>query len=130
MERKLRFTKGQAIYALRKMVVEPAFGQIKGCRGLNRFQLRGLEKVNWEWALMATTHNLLQLFRATLASASGSFRNRRPLVDLFTEPPAAVSRQRLLTMLNTFLDFVWCACDLTHSSSGEIIFRGADFRHG
>ena len=45
------------------------FRQIKGARGLDRFWLRGLEKVNGEWALMATTHNLLKLFRASLATA-------------------------------------------------------------
>ena len=69
MERKLRSKVGQAIYALRKTVVEPVFGQIKGARGLDRFRLRGLEKVNGEWALMATTHNPLKLFRASLATA-------------------------------------------------------------
>ncbi len=55
MERKLRSKAGQAIYALRKTVVEPVFGQIKGSRRLDRFRLRGMEKVNGEWALMATT---------------------------------------------------------------------------
>jgi len=68
MERKLRSKAGQAIYAVRKTVVEPVFGQIKGARGLDRFRLRGLEKVNGEWALMATTHNILKLFRASLAT--------------------------------------------------------------
>jgi transposase len=67
MDRKLRSVAGQAIYALRKTVVEPVFGQIKGARRLDRFRLRGLEKVNGEWALIATTHNLLKLFRATVA---------------------------------------------------------------
>ena len=69
MDRKLRSVGGQAIYALRKTIVEPVFGQIKGARGLDRFRLRGLEKVNGEWALMATTHNILKLFRATVAVA-------------------------------------------------------------
>jgi transposase len=69
MERKLRSKAGQTIYAVRKTVVEPVFGQIKGARGLDRFRLRGLEQVNGEWALMATTHNLLKLFRASLATA-------------------------------------------------------------
>jgi hypothetical protein len=68
MDRKLRSKVGQAIYALRKTIVEPVFGQIKGARRLDRFRLRGLEKVNGEWALMATTHNLLKLFRASLAA--------------------------------------------------------------
>ena len=69
MERKLRSKSGQMIYAVRKTVVEPVFGQIKGARGLDRFRLRGLEQVNGEWALMATTHNLLKLFRASMATA-------------------------------------------------------------
>ena len=69
MERKLRSKAGQAVYAVRKTVVEPVFGQIKGARGLDRFRLRGLEKVNGEWALMATTHNLLKLFRASMQTA-------------------------------------------------------------
>jgi len=69
MERKLRSKAGQAIYALRKTIVEPVFGQIKGGRRLDRFRLRGLEKVNGEWSLMATTHNILKLFRAAIATA-------------------------------------------------------------
>ena len=69
MDRKLRSVTGQRIYALRKTVIEPVFGQIKGARRLDRFWLRGLEKVNGEWALIATTHNILKLFRASLATA-------------------------------------------------------------
>jgi transposase len=69
MDRQLRSVAGQAIYALRKTIVEPVFGQIKGARRLDRFRMRGLEQVNGEWALMATTHNILKLFRASLAVA-------------------------------------------------------------
>jgi hypothetical protein len=69
MDRKLRSVTGQAIYALRKMIVEPVFGQIKGARGLDCFLLRGLEKVNGEWGLMATTHNIGKLHRAALAAS-------------------------------------------------------------
>ncbi|MFS6826475.1 transposase [Cyanobium sp. ATX-6F1] len=69
MDRKLSSKAGQAVYALRKSVVEPVFGQIKGARRLDRFWLRGLEQVNGEWALMATTHNILKLFRVVVARA-------------------------------------------------------------
>ena len=69
MDRKLRSKAGQAIYALRKTIVEPVFGQIKGARGLDRFLLRGLEKVDGEWTLMAITHNILKLHRSELAAA-------------------------------------------------------------
>jgi transposase len=63
MARKLRSKKGSAIYAQRKAIVEPVNGQIKEGRGLRRFLLRGLEKVDAEWHLIAATHNLLKLFR-------------------------------------------------------------------
>jgi hypothetical protein len=43
--------------------VKPVNGQIKETRGFRRFLLLGLEKVNGEWALIATIHNLLKLFR-------------------------------------------------------------------
>jgi chemotaxis protein histidine kinase CheA len=69
MDRKLRSKAGQAIYALRKTIAEPVFGQIKGARGLDRFLLRGLEKVNGEWSLMAITHNIGKLHRAALAAS-------------------------------------------------------------
>ena len=69
MDRKIRSKAGQAIYALRKTIVEPVFGQIKAARGLDRFLLRGLEKVNGEWHLMAITHNIRKLHRAALAGA-------------------------------------------------------------
>jgi transposase len=63
MARKLRSKKGSAIYAQRKAIVEPVNGQIMEGRGLRRFLLRGLEKVDGEWHLIAATHNLLKLFR-------------------------------------------------------------------
>ena len=69
MDRKIRSKAGQAIYALRKIIVEPVFGQIKGARGLDRFLLRGLEKVDREWTLMAITHNIGKLHRAALAAS-------------------------------------------------------------
>ena len=63
MARKLRSKTGSAIYAKHKAIVEPVNGQIKEARGLRRFLLRGLEKVDEEWHLIAATHNLLKLFR-------------------------------------------------------------------
>jgi hypothetical protein len=63
MVRKLRSKKGSRIYAQRKAIVKPVNGQIKEPRGLRHFQLRGLEKVDGVWHLIAATHNLLKLFR-------------------------------------------------------------------
>ncbi|WP_231598354.1 transposase [Synechococcus sp. CBW1002] len=58
MVRKIRSKKGSRIYAQRKAIVEPVNGQIKQARGLRRFLLRGLKKVDGEWHLIAATHNL------------------------------------------------------------------------
>ena len=63
MRRKLQTRRGRQCYALRMQTVEPVLGQIKQGRGFRHFLLRGLEKVNGEWSLICTGHNLLQLFR-------------------------------------------------------------------
>ena len=63
MRRKLRTKRGRERYALRMETVEPVFGQIKQGRGFRQFLLRGLAKVNREWLLICTGHNLLKLFR-------------------------------------------------------------------
>ena len=63
MRRKLQTKRGRQRYALRMQTVEPVFGQIKQGRGFRQFLLRGLEKVNGEWWLIRTGHNLLKLFR-------------------------------------------------------------------
>jgi transposase len=71
MARKLRSKQGSAIYAQRKAIVEPVNGQIKEARGLRRFLLRGLEKVDAEWHLIAGTHNLLKLWRFRRSQQQG-----------------------------------------------------------
>ena len=63
MSRKLHRKAGAAVYAARKAIVEPVFGQIKQARGFRQFLLRGLEKVKGEWSLVCTTHNILKLYR-------------------------------------------------------------------
>jgi len=63
MERKLQTKVGAAVYARRKCVVEPVFGQIKQARGFRQFLLRGLRKVRGEWALICMTHNVLKFHK-------------------------------------------------------------------
>jgi hypothetical protein len=67
MRAKLHTALGRAVYGLRKGVVEPVFGQIKGARGFRRFSLRGLKKVKGEWRLVCLTHNLLKIWRYSYA---------------------------------------------------------------
>jgi len=67
MKRKLMTKAGHTIYARRKTIVEPVFGQIKQAQGFRQFLLRGVEKVSSEWALVCATHNVLKLYRACTA---------------------------------------------------------------
>jgi hypothetical protein len=64
MAEKLRAAGREGPYRLRKQVVEPVFGQIKGARGFRQFLRRGLAAVQSEWSLICTVHNLLKLAKA------------------------------------------------------------------
>ena len=63
MRRKLQTKTGARVYAARKGIVEPVFGQIKQVRHFRQFLLRGLAKVKSEWAIVCLTHNILKLHR-------------------------------------------------------------------
>ena len=65
MAAKVRTPEGRAVYARRKVIVEPVFGQIKEGRGFRRFLLRGLDNIRGEWRLVCVTHNLLKIWRYT-----------------------------------------------------------------
>ena len=63
MRQKLRSAVGRAIYAKRKQIVEPRFGNLKEQHGMRRFRLRGLAKTAVEFTLANTALNLLRLWR-------------------------------------------------------------------
>ncbi len=52
----------------RKQIIEPVFGQIKSVRNFTRFSFRRIHKVIREWNLICLTHNLLKLYRLSLAT--------------------------------------------------------------
>jgi transposase len=64
MQRALATMRGHRLYARRKAIVEPVFGQIKHARGFRQFLRRGLARVQQEWALVCLSHNLLKLHAA------------------------------------------------------------------
>ena len=72
MQAKLRTAAGRAVYARRKAIVEPVFGQTKEARGFRRFLLRGLAKIRGEWRLVCLTHNLLKIWRYGRRNLGGS----------------------------------------------------------
>ena len=61
MRCKLDSDSGKAIYAKRKHIVEPVFGHIKSVLGFTGFHLRGLQKVNAEFKIVAIAHNLKKI---------------------------------------------------------------------
>ena len=63
MAAKVRTPAGKALYARRKVIVEPVFGQIKEAHGFRRFLLRGIDNIRSEWRLVCLTHNLLKIWR-------------------------------------------------------------------
>jgi len=64
MHSKLQAPVNHQLYAQRKAVVEPVFGQTKEARGIRRFLARWYDNVSAEWSLICLTHNLLKLLRA------------------------------------------------------------------
>ena len=64
MQRKLLTKRGRALYKKRGQIVEPIFGQIKTCRGIQKFMRRGFVACAQEWKLICATHNLLKLWRS------------------------------------------------------------------
>jgi len=64
MRRVIASDHGRALYSQRKHMIEPIFGQIKHNRRIARFQRRGIAACRSEWRLIATTHNILKLWRA------------------------------------------------------------------
>jgi hypothetical protein len=60
---------GKRLYRRRAELVEPVFAHTKHTRAITRFSRRGIDAVRHEWRLIATTHNLLKLFRYPPAPA-------------------------------------------------------------
>jgi len=61
MARTLTTKKGHAIYARRKAIVEPVFGQMSTLQNAKHLLLRGLDQARGEWLLLAACHNLRKL---------------------------------------------------------------------
>jgi Transposase DDE domain len=64
MARKLRTKKGRAVYARRKTIVEPVFGQVDTVQNARQLLLRGKQAAREQWRFHCAVHNLLKLHRA------------------------------------------------------------------
>lgn len=61
MKHRVDSDKGKLIYSHRMSVVEPVFGNIGINKKLNRFSLRGKDKVQGQWYLYCLIHNIEKL---------------------------------------------------------------------
>jgi transposase len=64
MARNLKTKKGHAVYARRKAIVEPVFGQMHTVQDARRLLLRGEQAARAQWRFHCAIHNLLKLHRA------------------------------------------------------------------
>ncbi len=71
MAKKLKTERGHKVYARRKAIVEPVFGQIHTRQG-KHVLLRGLEQASHEWDLIAGCHNLMKLFAKRINDAQAA----------------------------------------------------------
>jgi transposase len=69
MAEKLTAPEGAADYRRRQQIVEPVFAHIKHLRGITRVLRRGRAAVQAEIDLIATSHNLLKLYRTAPQTA-------------------------------------------------------------
>ena len=67
MVEKLASEEGRELYKRRRQTVEPVFGIIKALLGFAGFSLRGLDKVEGEWTLVALAYNCKRLHKLSLA---------------------------------------------------------------
>ncbi len=63
MARKTRTVKGRAVYARRKAIVEPVFGQMDTVQDARQLLLRGRQVAREQWRFHCAIHNLLKLHR-------------------------------------------------------------------
>ena len=58
MKQKIDTPEGCRTYSKRLGIVEPVFGNIRTCKKMDRFTLRGKIKVNIQWRLYCLVHNI------------------------------------------------------------------------
>lgn len=68
MRDKMSTPEGRNLYAMRKITIEPVYGNIKQNMGFREFLLKGLEKVKIEMNLVCIAHNLQKIWRLGAAS--------------------------------------------------------------
>ena len=69
MKKKMEKPESKKVYDLRKITVEPVYGNLKENLGFRGFFLKGLEKVKIEFNLVCIAHNLQKIWRIMTAQS-------------------------------------------------------------
>jgi len=101
MARKLKTKNGRAVYARRKTIVEPVFGQMTTTQNARQLLLRGKDAARAQWRFNCAIHNLLKLHRNGGLNATkpktdadpGHHRRNRPAPDRIRDHTSAFARQ-------------------------------------
>jgi len=71
MKKKIDTPEGRRQYSKRIAIVEPVFGNIRSCKRMDRFTLRGKLKVNIQWLLYCMVHNMEKILNYGKSFATG-----------------------------------------------------------
>ncbi len=72
MKAKIDTPEGRAIYGRRLANVEPVFANIRAQKQMDRFTLRGRQKVNVQWTLFCLVHNIEKILNYGESNAKAS----------------------------------------------------------
>jgi hypothetical protein len=72
MKQKIDTPEGRKAYSKRLGIVEPVFGNIRACKRMDRFTLRGQVKVNIQWMLYCLVHNIEKIMNFGRSYAVGA----------------------------------------------------------
>ncbi|NIP61803.1 MAG: IS1182 family transposase [Candidatus Dadabacteria bacterium] len=64
MRKKIDKPEFRDLYSKRMGIIEPVFANITSCKRMNRFTLRGKDKVNIQWLLFCIVHNMGKIQKA------------------------------------------------------------------
>jgi len=92
MKAKMEHDEARRKYRLRKQTVEPVFGTMKKWMGFTQFHLRGLEKVQGEWTLLALAYNVKRLWSMKHGPKNSRERKRETIGVI----PTVVNAARFL----------------------------------
>jgi len=65
------------IYSRRQQIIEPVFADITYCKGMDRFTLRGTQKVDIQWKLYCIVHNIGKCINSIGSKFSAKQRKKK-----------------------------------------------------